>query len=82
MRPLVFFTGNAELMSHAWSGTASEPTSAYQSTLLIHDHEAYVVLHNGFSIHLELSSANSVDLFGNVELSLWNRNARTKIHKK
>lgn len=81
MRPLVFFTGNAELMSHAWSGTASEPTSAYQSTLLIHDHEAYVVLHNGFSIHLELSSANSVDLFGNVELSLWNRNARTKIHK-
>lgn len=30
MRPLVFFTGQGELMGHVWSGTASEPTPAYQ----------------------------------------------------
>lgn len=27
LRPLVFFSGQGELMGHVWSGTASEPTS-------------------------------------------------------
>lgn len=30
LRPLVFFTGQGDLMGHVWSGTASEPTPAYQ----------------------------------------------------
>lgn len=30
MRPLIFFNGQGELMGHVWSGTASNPTPAYQ----------------------------------------------------
>jgi microsomal triglyceride transfer protein large subunit len=30
LRPLIFFTGQGELMGHVWSGTASERTSALQ----------------------------------------------------
>lgn len=30
LRPVVFFTGQGELMGHVWSGTASERTSALQ----------------------------------------------------
>jgi len=30
LRPFIFFTGQGELMSHVWAGTASERTSALQ----------------------------------------------------
>lgn len=32
LRPIVFFTGQGELMGHVWSGTASERTTALQVT--------------------------------------------------
>lgn len=30
LRPFIFFTGQGELMSHVWSGTGSERTTAFQ----------------------------------------------------
>lgn len=34
LRPFTFFSGQGELMSHVWSGTASERTTAYQVIFL------------------------------------------------
>lgn len=81
MRPLVFFTGQGELMGHVWSGTASEPTPAYQATFLMHDHEEFIILQDGTTIYFNLVSANSIDLSGQIEFSIWNRNAHTEINK-
>ncbi|XP_001988392.2 microsomal triglyceride transfer protein large subunit [Drosophila grimshawi] len=81
LRPLVFFNGQTELMGHVWGGTASEPTPAYQATTLAHDHEHYIVLASGATLHWRVLGARSVDLNGKVGFSLWNRNAQTEIQQ-
>lgn len=79
LRPLIFFNGHTELMGHVWSGTASEPTPAFQATLLDHDHEHYIILASGATVHMRVLTAKSMDLYGQVQFSLWNRNANTEI---
>uniref|UniRef100_A0A0A1WYQ8 Microsomal triglyceride transfer protein large subunit n=1 Tax=Zeugodacus cucurbitae TaxID=28588 RepID=A0A0A1WYQ8_ZEUCU len=79
LRPLVFFNGQGELMGHVWSGTASEPTPAYQATILAEDHEHYVILSSGATVYMRVVGTRSIDLNGKVEFSLWNRNANTEI---
>ncbi|XP_039949939.1 microsomal triglyceride transfer protein large subunit [Bactrocera tryoni] len=79
LRPLVFFSGQGELMGHVWSGTASEPTPAYQATILAEDHEHYVILASGATVYMRVVGTRSIDLNGKVEFSLWNRNANTEI---
>uniref|UniRef100_T1PIX7 MTP large subunit lipid-binding domain-containing protein n=1 Tax=Musca domestica TaxID=7370 RepID=T1PIX7_MUSDO len=81
-RPLIFFTGKAELMSHIWSGTVSEPTPAFQGTMLGHDHEHYLLLTSGATAHFTVIGARSVDLNGKAGFSLWNRNANTEIKQE
>ncbi|XP_002065430.3 microsomal triacylglycerol transfer protein [Drosophila willistoni] len=81
LRPLVFFVGQTELMGHVWGGSASESTPAYQATTLNQDHEQYVILSSGATLHLRLLGAKSVDLNGKVGFSLWNRNAQTEIQQ-
>ncbi|KAH8419370.1 hypothetical protein KR222_008293, partial [Zaprionus bogoriensis] len=81
LRPLVFFNGQGELMGHVWGGTASESTPAYQATTLAQDHEHYIVLASGATLHWRVLGARSVDLNGKVGLSLWNRNAQTEIQQ-
>ncbi|XP_075153304.1 microsomal triacylglycerol transfer protein [Haematobia irritans] len=78
-RPLVFFTGKAELMTHIWSGTVSDSTPAFQGTMLAHDHEHYVILSSGATAHFNVIGAKSIDLNGKAGFSLWNRNADTEI---
>lgn len=82
LRPLVFFSGQGELMGHVWSGTASEPTPAYQATILAEDHEHYVILASGATVYMRVVGTRSIDLNGKVEFSLWNRNANTEIKQK
>ncbi|KAH8377223.1 hypothetical protein KR093_004326, partial [Drosophila rubida] len=82
LRPLVFFTGQTELMGHVWGGTASDSTPAYQATTLSQDHEHYIVLASGATLHWRILGARSVDLNGKVGFSLWNRNAQTEIQQK
>lgn len=79
LRPLVFFNGQGELMGHVWSGTASEPTPAYQATIVAEDHEHYVILSSGVTVYMRVVGTRSIDLNGKVEFSLWNRNANTEI---
>ncbi|XP_018790843.1 PREDICTED: microsomal triglyceride transfer protein large subunit [Bactrocera latifrons] len=79
LRPLVFFSGQGELMGHVWSGTASDPTPAYQATILAEDHEHYVILASGATVYMRVVGTRSIDLNGKVEFSLWNRNANTLI---
>ncbi|XP_055917312.1 microsomal triacylglycerol transfer protein isoform X2 [Eupeodes corollae] len=81
LRPLVFFNGQTELMGHVWSGTASEPTPAYLATTLVQDHEHYVILSSGSTAYLRVFGAKSIDLNGQVQFSLWNRNAHTEINQ-
>ncbi|KAH8282010.1 hypothetical protein KR054_004908, partial [Drosophila jambulina] len=81
LRPLIFFNGQAELMARVWGGAASDTTPAYQATTLAHDHERYIVLASGATLHWRLLGARSVDLNGKVDISLWNRNAKTQIQQ-
>uniref|UniRef100_A0A1Q3FP29 Putative microsomal triglyceride transfer protein n=1 Tax=Culex tarsalis TaxID=7177 RepID=A0A1Q3FP29_CULTA len=79
LRPLVFFDGKGELMGHVWSGTASEPTPAYQATTLLQDNEERFALQNGAILRLSTLGAISIDLNGQVTMSLWGRNAQSKV---
>ncbi|XP_053692396.1 microsomal triacylglycerol transfer protein [Sabethes cyaneus] len=80
-RPLVFFDGKTDLMRHVWSGTASEPTPAYQATTLLQDNEEWYALQNGAVFKLSTLGAISIDLNGQVTLSLWSRNAQSKVEQ-
>ncbi|KAM7353285.1 microsomal triacylglycerol transfer protein isoform 2-T2 [Cochliomyia hominivorax] len=81
LRPLVFFTGQSELMGHVWSGTASDLTPAFQATSLVQDHENYIILSSGATVYIRILGSKSIDLNGKVDFSIWNRNANTEIHQ-
>ncbi|XP_060522931.1 microsomal triacylglycerol transfer protein [Cylas formicarius] len=81
IRPFVFFAGQGELMGHVWSGSASEMTPAFQSTILVQDHSELVRLGSGFVAKLGFKGAASLDLSGKIEISLWSRNAQSLIEK-
>lgn len=82
LRPLQFFSGQGELMGHVWSGTASEPTSAYLANSLLHDHHESFQLQSGATVQVDVESAVSIDLNGAIQLSLWGRNAQIQVNKK
>lgn len=82
LRPLTFFKGQGELMSHVWSGTASEPTSAYQGITLLQDHSQKIILNNGILLDFTASGAMSMDLSGKFEISLWYKNANSEVVQK
>ncbi|XP_017121172.1 microsomal triglyceride transfer protein large subunit [Drosophila elegans] len=81
LRPLIFFSGQTELMGHVWGGSASDSTPAYQATTLAQDNEHYIILASGATLHWQVLGARSVDLNGKVGFSLWNRNAQTEIQQ-
>lgn len=82
LRPIIFFTGTGELMGHVWSGTASEPTTAYQGNLLLADYWSTHPLLNGFVVEQQLRGVLSVDLSGEIQISLWSRNSHSVVHTK
>ncbi|XP_059476430.1 microsomal triacylglycerol transfer protein [Neocloeon triangulifer] len=81
VRPFVFFEGQGELMGHVWSGTGSERTPAFQALMLLHDHFELINLQNGLVAELSMTGGMSFDLAGEVQLSLWNRNAHSVVEK-
>lgn len=82
IRPFVFFNGKGELMGHVWSGTASSRTPAFQALSLLHDHRELLPLQTGFIADITLLGGMSFELAGEVQLSLWNRNAHSIVEKK
>lgn len=79
VRPFVFFSGQGELMGHVWSGTASERTPAFQALVNLHRHFEYIPLSSGFIAEINVDGAMSFDLAGQIQLSLWNRNAQSLV---
>lgn len=79
VRPFVFFSGQGELMGHVWSGKASERTPAFQALLSLYSHSEYVPLGSGFVAEIDVQGAASFDLAGQIQLSLWSRNAQSLV---
>ncbi|XP_072755911.1 microsomal triacylglycerol transfer protein isoform X2 [Anoplolepis gracilipes] len=79
VRPFVFFSGQGELMSHVWSGTASERTPAFQALAFLYSHDEYVPLGSGFIAKTDVQGAVSFDLAGQVQFSLWSRTAQSLV---
>ncbi|CAG0920976.1 unnamed protein product [Notodromas monacha] len=82
LRPFVFFSGAGELMGHLWSGTASSRTPALQGTYVLHDHRQKIPLSNGVVAELSLLGGVSLDLGGQIEMSLWYKTAHSVIDEK
>ncbi|XP_035720701.1 microsomal triglyceride transfer protein large subunit-like isoform X2 [Vespa mandarinia] len=79
IRPFVFFSGQGELMGHVWSGTASERTPAFQAITSLHSHSEFIPLTAGFVNEMDVQGAMSFDLAGQIQLSLWSRNAHSLV---
>ncbi|CAG0914912.1 unnamed protein product [Notodromas monacha] len=82
LRPFVFFNGQGELMGHLWSGTASSRTPALQGVFVLHDHSQKIALSNGIMTQLNLLGGISLDLGGQVEISLWYKTAHSLIDNR
>lgn len=82
LRPYVFFTGKGELMSHVWSGTASEPTTAFNGDLLLIDHEEGYPLISGFVAEQQMRGVLSIDVTGKVKISFWHMNSNSVVRTK
>lgn len=79
IRPFAFFSGQGELMGHVWSGTASERTPAFQTLANLHRHRQLIALASGFVAEFNVDGAMSFDLAGQIQLSLWSRNAQSLV---
>lgn len=66
-------TGKSELMSHVWSGTGSTPTPIFRGNFLVADHNQAIGLLNGFVLEEKMYGVLSLDVLGQVSVSLWNR---------
>ncbi|RWS08553.1 hypothetical protein B4U79_03836 [Dinothrombium tinctorium] len=82
LRPYTFFTGTGELMGHVWSGTASDPTTAFRGNLLVSDISHGYPLINGFIVDHSVRGVISLDLSGEIRISLWNRNSNSVVRTK
>lgn len=49
---------------------------------VLQDHEEVIRLNNGAQVNLSVQGAVSVDLVGQVQISLWNRNAVSQVQQK
>lgn len=79
LRPFLFFSSSSELMGHLWSGAASDPTSVFRGNLFIADYLELRPLINGFLVEQSLMGVFSVDLTGEIQVSLWNRNSHSVV---
>ncbi|OAD56739.1 Microsomal triglyceride transfer protein large subunit [Eufriesea mexicana] len=82
IRPFVFFSSQGELMGHLWSGTASQRTPAFQAITTIHNHNEYIPLTSGIVAEVDVQGAVSFDLAGQIQMSLWYRNAESLVDLK
>lgn len=82
LRPYTLFVGKGALLGHIWSGTAVNPMTVYRGNLLLSDHEDSMPLLNGFLMRQRLTGVASVDLSGSIDVSLWNRNSKSKVSCK
>jgi len=82
LRPYIFFSGMGELMSHVWAGTASEPTTVLKGDLLLIDHQESYPLIGGFVVEQQMHGVLSLDVTGQVEISIWHRSSQSLVRTK
>lgn len=82
LRPFLFFRSTSELMGHLWSGAASEPTPVFRSNLLLADYTDIRPLVSGLLVEQSLKGVLSLDLTGEVQVSLWNRNSHSNVQTR
>lgn len=82
LRPFLFFRSTSELMGHLWSGAASEPTPVFRSNLLLADYADIRPLVSGLLVEQSLKGVLSLDLTGEVQVSLWNRNSHSNVQTR
>ncbi|VVC41334.1 Hypothetical protein CINCED_3A012915 [Cinara cedri] len=81
IRPFVMFNSQGQLMGHVWAGTGSDRTPIFQGISQMIEHLEYLPLSNGITAKLNLKGTLSLDIAGQMELSLWNKNAQSVIEK-
>lgn len=82
LRPYVFFNGISQLLSHIWSGTASEPMTVFNGNLLLIDHDEAYPLISGFVVEQEMRGILSIDVSGKISISMWHKNSHSKVATK
>ncbi|KAL5233567.1 hypothetical protein ACI65C_000977 [Semiaphis heraclei] len=81
IRPFIMFSNQGQLMGHVWAGTGSDKTPIIQGISQMIEHLEYVPLSNGITAELNVKGMLSLDISGQIEMSLWNKNAQTVIEK-
>jgi microsomal triglyceride transfer protein large subunit len=81
IRPFIMFSSQAELMGHIWTGTGTDRTPIIQGIFQMIEHLEYVPLSNGFIAEMILKGMFSLDIAGQLEMSLWNKNAQSVIEE-
>ncbi|XP_025199108.1 microsomal triglyceride transfer protein large subunit [Melanaphis sacchari] len=81
IRPFIMFSNQGQLMGHVWAGTGSDKTPIIQGISQMIEHLEYVPLSNGITAELNVKGTLSLDISGQIEMSLWNKNAQSVIEK-
>lgn len=81
IRPFIMFSSQGQLMGHVWAGTGSDKTPIIQGISQMIEHLEYVPLSNGITAELNVKGMLSLDISGQIEMSLWNKNAQSVIEK-
>lgn len=81
IRPFIMFSSQGQLMGHVWAGTGSDKTPIIQGISQMIEHLEYVPLSNGITAELNVKGTLSLDISGQIEMSLWNKNAQSVIEK-
>ncbi|XP_050546940.1 microsomal triacylglycerol transfer protein [Daktulosphaira vitifoliae] len=81
IRPFMMFTSQGQLMGHVWAGSASERTPVVQGIYQMMEHQEYLSLSSGYIADLNLKGTVSLDIAGQIQMSLWNKNAQSLIEQ-
>eukprot|EP00062_Callorhinchus_milii_P018847 gi/632972733/ref/XP_007902804.1/ PREDICTED: microsomal triglyceride transfer protein large subunit-like [Callorhinchus milii] len=81
LRPVVFFQGYDDLMEKVWAVT-EEPTNVISGSILLIDHLQAILLQSGLQASAEFQGGLGIDISGNIELSFWSQESKTRIRNR
>ncbi|XP_043912900.1 microsomal triglyceride transfer protein large subunit-like isoform X2 [Protopterus annectens] len=76
LRPVVFFQGLTDLMSKFFSSSEG-PTTVVKGNILLIDHLQAISLQSGLHILAEFQGCIGIDVSGDIDVSLWDQEAKT-----
>ncbi|XP_069466849.1 microsomal triglyceride transfer protein large subunit-like isoform X2 [Ambystoma mexicanum] len=81
LRPIVFFKGYMDLVSKIFAN-GGEPINIVQGNVLLIDHLQGIPLQSGLQGIVEFQGGLGLDIFANVDVSLWDQDSKTSIKTK